>query len=104
VAFDVPAKKWVLSAVKVIEVTAPITLASLFTSIVVVAIFAMVPSPAPTRRSPFVRSERTLIPYWNRRLAGPILLYSCLSRLISMMSPVRVPRKADVSVGSITMH
>jgi hypothetical protein len=49
--------------VSAIEVTAPITLASLLTSIVEVAIFAIVPSPAPTSKSPFERSERTLIPY-----------------------------------------
>jgi hypothetical protein len=47
------AKKWVLSAVNAIEVTAPMTFASLLTSMVEVAILAIVPSPAPTSKSPF---------------------------------------------------
>jgi hypothetical protein len=39
-----------------------------------VAILAIVPSPAPTSKSPFDSKERTLIPCWKSLLAGPIRL------------------------------
>ena len=70
----VPAKKWVWSAVKVIDVTDPITLDWVLMFMLTVSIFAIQPSPAPTSKSPFWRIERMLIPYWKRPLAGPILL------------------------------
>ena len=91
-AIEVPAKKWEQSAVKEIEVTSPMTLASVFTSILLVLTLAIVPSPAPTSKSPSFKSLIVLIPLEKRRLAGPILLKRHRSRLISMMSPVRVPK------------
>jgi len=62
-------------------------------------IFAMVPSPEPESKSPLGKRARQLTPYWKSLLAGPILLYSRRSRLISIISPVRVPMKATESVG-----
>ena len=81
-----------MSAVKVTEVTAPITLASDFTSISLTPIFAIDPSPAPTIKSPFARIVIVLMPYEKRRLTGPNLLKRARSREISTISPVLVPR------------
>lgn len=62
VALEVPAKKWDASAVREIEVHAPMTLPSALTSILSVSILAMVPSPPPTKRSLLGRKVRQLIP------------------------------------------
>jgi len=58
-------------------------------------IFATLPSPAPTSKSPFESRLTQLIPWENNLLTGPILLKRALSNAISITSPVFVPRKAS---------
>jgi len=86
------------------EVTAPITLASFLTRKSLEPTLARVPSPDPRRRSPLDRSPMQLIPWEKSLLFGPILLNKSLSREISMISPVLVPRYAKESVGSMTQQ
>lgn len=62
VAFDVPQKKWVESAVNEMDVTEPMTLASDLMSMSLKPIFATDPSPAPTNKSPLDRRFTQLIP------------------------------------------
>ena len=62
VALEVPQKKWVESAVRDKEVTAPITFADYFTNISYEPTLAIVPSPAPRRISPFERSFMLITP------------------------------------------
>jgi hypothetical protein len=62
VAFEVPKKKWVESAVREILVTDPITFYSLLIAISLNPNFATVPSPAPTKMSPFARRATQLMP------------------------------------------
>lgn len=95
VALLVPQKKCVESAVREIDVTDPITLASDLISMSLKPIFATLPSPAPTSKSPFASKLTQLIPYEKSLLTGPILLKRALSRAISIISPVLVPRKAN---------
>ena len=59
---SVPAKKCVKSWVKVSEETPPQTLVLFLTLMVWMEILAMVPSPAPTRKSPLGRMPRDLTP------------------------------------------
>lgn len=61
-ALDVPAKKWVESAVKEIDVTDPMTLASDFINMSLYPIFATVPSPDPTNTSPLDKRLTQLTP------------------------------------------
>jgi hypothetical protein len=56
VALEVPQKKWVPSAVREREVTEPMTFAYSFNFNSTLPTLAMVPSPAPKRRSSFERS------------------------------------------------
>ena len=92
VALEVPQKKWVESAVKEMDVTAPITLACFLTSIACDPTLARVPSPAPKRRSPFERRLMQLMPWEKSFLLGPILLKRLLVKEISTISPVLVPK------------
>lgn len=52
---------------------------------------ATVPSPAPTKISPFGNKPMVPIPKENNFLMGPNLLKIALSILISNTSPVFVP-------------
>ena len=92
VALEVPQKKWVWSAVKETDVTAPITLASFLIFMSWDPTLARVPSPEPRRRSPLDKRLMQLIPCENNLFAGPILLNKLFAKEISTISPVLVPR------------
>ena len=83
------------SAVTEIEVAEPKTYDLALTYMFCVLILAIVPSPEPTMRSPFISRAMQLTPLLNRVRTGPTLFSEPRSRLNSMMSPVLVPAYAN---------
>ena len=96
-----PQKKYAESAVKVIDVTLPSNFDSALIFISEKPILASNPSPVPIIKSEFGSILITLIPCEKSLFIGPIRLYKAFFKSISKMSPVLVPKYANLSKASM---